>query len=79
MMDASMRKYSSFAWNFNKQNKGSARKFHMLDNYSASDRFDFNFTSNMLDAVGFGWSPSPTSSNNSRCWIRLSKRSGLHH
>lgn len=35
MMDASMRKYSSFAWNFNKQNKGSARKFHMLDNYSA--------------------------------------------
>ena len=29
MMDASMRKYSSFAWNFNKQNKGSARKFHM--------------------------------------------------
>ena len=54
MMDASMRKYSSFTWNFNKQNKGSARKFHMLDNYSASDRFDFNFTSNMLDAVGFG-------------------------
>ena len=79
MMDASMRKYSFFAWNFNKQNKGSARKFHMLDNYSASDRFDFNFTSNMLDAVWFGCSPIPTSSGNSRCWIRLSKRSGLHH
>ena len=54
MMDANVRKYSSFAWNFNKQNKRSARKFHMLNNYSASDRFDFNFTSNMLDTVGFG-------------------------
>ena len=43
-----------FAWNCNKQNKGSVREFHMLDNYSASDRFDFNFTSNMLDVVGFG-------------------------
>ena len=53
-MDASMRKYFSFAWNCNKQNKGSAREFLMSDNYSASDRFDFNFTSNMLDAVRFG-------------------------
>lgn len=79
MMDAHMRKFSSFAGNCNKQNKGSVLEFHMLNNYSASDRFDFNFKSNMLDAVWFGCSPSPTSSSNSRCWIRLSKRSGLHH
>ena len=79
MMDARMRKFSSFAGNCNKQNKGSVLEFHMLNNYSASDRFDFNFTSNMLDAVWFGCSPSPTSSSNSRCWIRSSKRSGLHH
>lgn len=55
MMDASMRKYSSFAWNFNKQNKGSARKFHMLDNYSASDRFDFKLHKQHVGC----------------CWVRL--------